>query len=551
MIRFLRRLWLDTSLKNKLLASYILVLLVPMVLLSAYEISSSRSNTIENATSMLSGLVEKSQESFLRKIEQLEAIITFCTYESGLQTVYKNRYPRLYDLYIGLSQYMTPILNSVMASHAGDAEELLIYSSTGLQTYGSYMRNVSEVMDDAWYQEAIVQSGIQWHLKEGRFYATCRIDPINRLLGREPMGILYLQLKWTTFLSRYLEINWPAYQLAIHGPDGELFYEGTFGAVEDAEKPLTFVSEWPREGWRFVYTVPLSSVFSQGNTLGVNVLLILVSLVTLIVLVLILSRTLFRGIERLHSTMARVQAGELEIQIQSEARDEVGMLTESFSAMLSSIRALIEQTKENERQMSNLALKALRAQIDPHFLYNTLSYINWKAVRAGQMEISHVINQLSIFYRTCLNKGMELTSIGDEIANTRAYLEIQLLLHNQCFDVLYDVPNTYNDLKMPGLILQPLVENAIVHGIDQMRQGRGQIRISLAGEGGALVFTITDNGPGVSAVTPREKAGSGYGLTNVQDRIRLHYGEGYGIVLEDGAEGGCEAVVRIPLEPLA
>ena len=175
-------------------------------------------------------------------------------------------------------------------------------------------------------------------------------------------------------------------------------------------------------------------------------------------------------------------------------------------------------------------MKALQAQINPHFLYNTLSLINWKAIEADAEDISKITLALSTFYRTSLNKGKNVMSLSDELRNMRSYLDIQLMMHDYEFDVEFDVDESIGQYQSLNLMLQPLIENAIAHGIDVKTDGRGKLTITGKEDGDLIVLTVADNGVGMSdeqAARILTEESKGYGVRNVNERIKLYYGEQY------------------------
>ncbi|WP_256217714.1 sensor histidine kinase [Paenibacillus sp. OV219] len=230
-------------------------------------------------------------------------------------------------------------------------------------------------------------------------------------------------------------------------------------------------------------------------------------------------------------------------------RDEIGELELRFSKMLASINMLIEEGYKNKISQKEAELRALQSQINPHFLYNALSVINWKAIAAGSEDISNVAGLLSTFYRTSLNKGKDMMSVRDELLNTKSYVEMQLIMHDDNFDVVYQIDEDVLDHHMIKLVLQPIVENAIEHGIDQKRSGKGVLRMSGTLEGGAIVFRVEDNGPGMTQELVDEvlvQQSKGYGLFNVQERIRVQYGGGYGISIKSELGEGTCVTVKLP-----
>lgn len=195
-------------------------------------------------------------------------------------------------------------------------------------------------------------------------------------------------------------------------------------------------------------------------------------------------------------------------------------------------------------------MKALQAQINPHFLYNSLSLINWKAIMAGQEEISQMAQLLSTFYRTTLNKGKNITTVKGEWDNTCSYVQIQNLMHSGKMRVETRIDPEMLEYEMLNLLLQPLVENAVIHGLDHKTEA-GEKILRVRGElrEGELIFTVEDNGCGMEENVLKNILAAdagGYGVQNVQHRIQLYYGPEYGLSYESKINEGTRALLRIP-----
>ena len=213
-------------------------------------------------------------------------------------------------------------------------------------------------------------------------------------------------------------------------------------------------------------------------------------------------------------------------------QDEIGELTNNFQKMADEIRILIQENYQSKITLKEAQLKALQAQINPHFLYNCLSLINSRALLTHQEDISQMSQLMSTFYRTTLNKGRSDILLRDEIRNVISYIEIQQLLHDNAFQVLTQIDPTLPEIYVPNLILQPLVENSIIHGILPKQTGEGKLFLTIHRVDDMVHFTVMDNGVGI----PPEKIplltqteSSGYGLKNVNERLLLTYGEASGL----------------------
>ena len=261
------------------------------------------------------------------------------------------------------------------------------------------------------------------------------------------------------------------------------------------------------------------------------------------------ARSVTRPIRDLCDLTEKVADGDFSVKTQVEAGDEIAVLTRSFNDMTEEIGILVDDIRKKQENLRIIENRLLQEQINPHFLYNSLSIINWKAIEAGEDEISHVTLALSTYYRTSLNRGETMTTVAKEIDNIRAYLKIQLVMHDNEFRVVEQISDGLNDYLIPKLILQPLAENAIDHGIDVSENENPTLWLTIREENEHIFFEIRDNGAGMT----QEKAdqiltyqSSGYGVRNVCDRIHVLYGEKGEMKIESTPGKGTRVFIRIP-----
>ncbi|WP_173437666.1 sensor histidine kinase, partial [Sharpea azabuensis] len=229
--------------------------------------------------------------------------------------------------------------------------------------------------------------------------------------------------------------------------------------------------------------------------------------------------------------------------------DEIGQLITGFGHMINRIKFLIEEVYESKLAQKNYEMRALQQQINPHFLYNTLSMINFMAIESGQNDISKITLALSDFYRTALNKGHNTTSLADELKNMNAYLDIQQMMHDYEFDLDIEIDDDIMDYETPNLILQPIVENAIGHGIDLLEDRKGVLKVYATVDEENVYIMVEDNGVGMDQETINtmlSQNSKGYGMRNVNQRIKLLYGEEYGLHIESIVGQGSVVIIRLP-----
>jgi two-component system sensor histidine kinase YesM len=284
-------------------------------------------------------------------------------------------------------------------------------------------------------------------------------------------------------------------------------------------------------------------------------LLLLISLPLLVTL----SRTISKPIKTLKDTVEMFGKGQLAVRSNISRADEIGHLQVSFNKMADDINNLWARITEENKQRRILELDMLEYQINPHFLYNSLDSINWMARKAGNEDIGEMAMALSRFFRVGLSKGKEYYTVADELEHVRQYLLINKIRYKDCFT--YDIQAdpevlSYTTIK---IMLQPIVENAIKYGVDKSGTG-GCIVVSVKKDGEKLCFTVADNGCGIprdkltdiqkalaDKVLPDDDSENGFGLYHVNQRIWLHYGNGYGITLHCAQMEGLIVRVCIPL----
>lgn len=306
-------------------------------------------------------------------------------------------------------------------------------------------------------------------------------------------------------------------------------------------------------GWDVYLYKPYSIIHKSVAGISNGVAIIIVICILLLGLIIpVLSGSVANRLERLTQQIQNINLDNLEEKIDGEGEDEIGILIRNMNRMLTRIQHLIEEVYETKLKKKNFELKALQAQITPHFLYNTMSLINCQAILAGQKDISELSQAIASFYRTILNKGKDAIQVQYELENIKAYLYIQSVMNNNSFDIIYHIEDEVYSGWIINLILQPVVENAIEHGLDQKEDGtRGRLYIEARKEQDEILFVVEDNGIGI----PEEKVDTllttgseGYGIKNVNDRIQLMYGVRYGLRIFSKDGEGTRIEIRLPYE---
>ena len=281
----------------------------------------------------------------------------------------------------------------------------------------------------------------------------------------------------------------------------------------------------------------------------------LISVVAAFLLARVIATALSEPIRRLKSSMIEVQKGNLEAVAVIDNKNEIGDLSQTFNEMTQEIRDLIEANNHNQRQKRKSEFKALQAQINPHFLYNTLDSIIWMSMANKQEEVVEMTSALARLFRLSINKGHEMLSLQGEVDHVTNYLKIQKYRYESKLTYHIHLEPTIRNLMIQKLILQPLVENAIYHGIKKRPEG-GHIDVMIYKHMGHVFLQVRDNGVGMdqetllSVGTKSTKSESGVGTKNVIDRLKLFYGESVDIRFESEYDVGTMVTIAIPIEAM-
>lgn len=301
------------------------------------------------------------------------------------------------------------------------------------------------------------------------------------------------------------------------------------------------------------YRLTLSIAYRQIFSGLTRMFTVIISAAVFIALMMLgiawlLTRSVTVPVTRLSGAMRRFGAGEFEARIGDAAHDEIGMLCREFDDMAGRVCRLTEQLCEARAKEKEAVYTALQAQINPHFLYNTLDMISWMGYGASNADICKVVASLSDFFRLSLNKGEDSFTLADELNHVKSYITIQeyRMRHIQ---FRLEVPRELLNLRVPKLMVQPLVENAILHGL-RPRNYRGHITISCALEQAYLVIRVMDDGVGFDEklLGERTEKSTSYGLKNIRQRLAVLYDDRGSLEIANRPEGGVVARLRYPAE---
>lgn len=330
--------------------------------------------------------------------------------------------------------------------------------------------------------------------------------------------------------------------------------KGYFEFFEDVDKVAIF-STISSTGWKIIKTVPTSYLYQEVNSMQRDFLMFgAVYSVAIILFMILFSIRYTNPMMKMMNTIEKVEQGDLTARTEISSNDEVGRLGHSLNRMIEEMQNLIDRLIKEEQEKKEVELEALHAQINPHFLYNTLTTIKWMAKIQGDNSVSRAIVALIKLLRVSTNLSTDMITLREEIEYVENYVVIQKLKYNEAINMQYDIAEICLDVMMPKLILQPIVENAIIYGITEDHKDIN-IRITAYAESDELFIEIADDGPGIAPDvleeiqrTQAEKNRfSKVGLNNINQRVKLYYGSAYGLGIETEVGVGTKIIVKIPL----
>lgn len=307
--------------------------------------------------------------------------------------------------------------------------------------------------------------------------------------------------------------------------------------------------------WYLVNILPEKSLLAEINTQRYYLVYItLFCGVTSIFIAIFFVKSINKRLSTVIKGMREVNNGNFDYYIEDNNTDELGELTTTYNYMIKTIRTLNREQYKNGKAVKNAELKALQSQINPHFLYNTLDMINWMSYKNQNEEIRLVIKNLVQFYKLSLNKGKDISNIHYELLHISVYVQIQNMRYNNRINLNINVDEDIEYCSIPKLTLQPIIENSIDHGILGKGGDSGVINITGYFEDNDIILKISDDGIGISdesieailSDTPVKSKGSGYGLKNINTRLKLTYGNNYGITFENKDIVGTTVIIKIP-----
>ncbi|MNI19078.1 putative sensor-like histidine kinase [compost metagenome] len=558
----------------KLILPYVLCLLMAVLTVGlfayAHSVNSLREKTREN----LQGTLRQMRDNIRYRTDDIERITNSLYYNYSLQNALR-RYDQGWYSYETMTKTLMPALENLLnytASNIGlslylqneslpeifykDEEQNPLLSTKRYEIY-----HLSRIQESDWYH-MLQFSGtlpglsrwqqIQRDKADGNISLLQRLDDVQRA---KEIGLVRVTVQIRDLLDSvdYRKIGEYS-TLVVLDASGRTVLQSSPEGAEGGNPQTTpgrLVLSEPLHGlgWQLQAYIP-DSLFDQsaGEVRRMTLLVSLISAVVLAVLGIWVSGYFSRRIQKIVGSLNAFHDGDFHKRIRFKGNDELAQIAVAFNRMGSNMEELIHKNYVADLQKKEAELESLQAQINPHFLYNTLSSIN-RLAQFGDIDKLHVmVQELAKFYRLSLNRGEILTTVGKEIEHAKAYVAIQCIKYGERLSVYYDIDPEVLEYATVKLILQPLIENALEHAWFGATLG---IRLVVEKREAEIVFKVIDNGVGMNTDTIRqilapEGPRIGYGIRNVDSRIKLHHGSGYGVTIASRSGIGACILITIP-----
>lgn len=509
------------SFQNQIKQAFIIVVVIPVILLSLFFIYSSFKYINNKNLSEIHNLINQNSIDIKNKIKNCDNSLRYLAANYDL----KNFLLVDNSNYLQLSQYSKNIKNlfyNIMIPNPY-YEKLTLFTDKELNLLTEFIKNSEDVKKEDWYKNIVNSEQNYWWYENDKLFMGRKIISAYPL---KVVGVIVIEIDKNLFYDSFNIFKDIPIKISV-GNNKQIFYK--YIDTKWTENPkLKRNINLNINNWKITYEID-KIYFKDYLLVSLFAPLFVIFLILLLTWVLIsylpkkLSKDLFGLVEEIEA----IQKGDFNIKFSSSKIKEINILSEGIQNMLDKISKLIDEVYDKEIERQELEINLLQSKMKPHFLYNNLSAINWIALEFGQEKIYTIATELANFYRTSLNKGRNIDKISIELENIKSYINLQLISHNNSFNVEYDIDEIALNKDIPIFILQPLVENAIEHGIDQLYNKIGLIKIKIHQKNEYIEIYINDNGNSLYkkiGVSQLKKENFGYGISNISKRIQLLYG---------------------------
>lgn len=548
MIGWIKSKFNDIRFRNKLLLSHLVIALIPILLLGLLSFIQSYRIQMKELRSEAEASLEQVANIMDYKINRYNTLSEFMVLNRDLSQIFTKDYEdNYYNMYLDFRDILEPLISNIRLMD-DDIEGITFYTSGELLGIRNNILPIGDLKSKAWYDGF---RGRRWIVDGEKLYL------VQELISNpKDSNFMVISIQHD---SIFADLDNLSEHVAVHIEDAKqhvIFQENhkrvavAAGSKVGESGDLSLSRSLANNGWTIHYNLLNTNAYANAMSIfQITLFVIILSLVITFLLIYVISNNFTQRIIHIKNKVDKVERNNLDVIIRSSSRDEFGELTNGIGKMLTRINSLISQVYHAEIAKKESEYNKLISQINPHFLYNTLSFIRWRAEKKADIETSYMVSALARFYRTTLNQGKNMATIEAEVQHIKAYLDLQLIMNDGRFDVDYHINDEVLHTEVIHFILQPIVENAIKHGFVEADAIDYRIHITVNRVGEGIKLTVCDNGVGM---TPMQTAGlltgenGGCGVRNVNDRIKLYYGRDYGLVIHSEPGSGTEVSIVLP-----
>lgn len=579
----------DMKIRNKLILSFVVVVFVPVAIVGIFLTGELRKFAFDNALEQAYQNVDRVKKRSTEVINVADDLSYRLSYDERLRNLANRQYESVYDVFVAYREY--PDLQQAIRMYK-EISNIRFYSDnpTMLNNW-EFLYPEDEIRSTEWYRRAEDDIGvIYWDYIEDERDQKVYLSLIKGVdLGsKDNRGVLVINVNTgmlNTILSQEafdtIIVDSSNNIVAANRPE---LYGKTLAEIEDASGAVYHASgsyesvihdeaskvlieplntESGVNGLRIISIFSIDSIVADANRISkLAMTVIIISLLLAVLLIYSFSSLISNRLLRLSKHITKVGTGNLGVAMEIDGKDEIGQLSRQFNSMVGNVNDLMNEVQESneqkrlmEQKQNEIKFKMMASQINPHFLFNALESIRMEAHLKGETEIARIVRLLGKMMRSNLEVGSGKTTIKDEIEMVQCYLDIQKFRYEDRLKYELQVDPEANRVRIPPLIIQPLVENAVIHGMDHKEEGTS-IRVRVTASEGKLHVMTEDNGAGISLDKLQmiygylndtdEKDGGRIGLRNVHVRLQLTYGPEAGLIIYSEPGIGTRIEFSIP-----
>ncbi len=575
MYRSLKTWFINVSMTGKLTLLLIVAGAIPILLIATYSYRQTYNALLDKTRESMVHTSRQINSQIDGQLASYQQISSMLYTDNNLKSYLTKNYVKDYDFVLAY-EYINSLMYGLMASNEGLSGITLYIDNPTLPSDGLFvlpLKNAGEeenwLLQDKTSYGNVIFSGPRYDKNGERIWSMGRKMNYNNhsyayayLVIDVLESALYEQIQYENSESRMYVMSKD--NIILSAKDKSLIGENISSLLEGigtddngsqmvmklGGKNHMVVMSPLQNGWHTVMVIPLSGITGEVAAASAKIAVIAaVCLLLSLALVYAISGYFSSRLKVLNHQVASIEGNDLSCHITVAGNDELARLSHAMNTMATKLDEAIHIALKEEVERKYAQLSLLQSQINPHFLYNTLSGISALALRSGDEQVSRFLNHLSQFYKTSLNQGREMITIEEEISITRHYIALQNMRFHDRLLIHWDVDETLGGHIIPKLILQPFIENIVDHAL---RPGKEPLQVSIRvfHDTDGIIFEITDNGVGI----PPEKLDtlmdkgrtSGYGIVNVYDRLRLLYGENCDVTISSDVGKGTHVRIRVP-----